>query len=356
MIGWLALGLLVPVTSTAAAPESFTYRDQFNDISFANDDGSHPWSSNWEERGENDGPSAGNVWVWGSSPCWSSGCMKIGGYATLSGHGAKRHADLTDVADAQLCFNFRRILLSEPGGTAKVKISKDGGANWDTLAVYSLDTTDSTPRHESFDLDAYLGDEVLIGFFVYGYVESYFAIDDVEVKGSFNPPSTTTTTLSTTTTAPPTTTTTTTTTVPPTTTTITTVPPTTTTTTTPTAPPSTTTTTTTTPPSTTTTTMTPTTTTTDPPPPPIDPPDGPVDISTIPRYALKEGLAMTDLAPSATVRRASLSVSPATQLVATMTATAATVRFHFLPAIALGLLVSFFVVRGVDEDDEPLDV
>ena len=186
--------------------------------------------------------------------------------------------------------------------------------------------------HRLYELgEKHMSEGSVVGFFGAGQkASSYFAVDNVEIQVEIEPEPTTTTT-----TEPPATTT-------------STKPPKTTTTTKPPATTSTTTTTTVAPPPTT------TTTTVASAPPPPDPPE---DISEMARYTEKSDLAMTEL--GASVAMIDLEAepqlperSPITQIVATMTTSAATVRLHLLPAIALGLLVSLFVIRGVAPEEQ----
>ena len=127
LVSWLVAGLAL-TAPVGASTATIVIKDTFKSASLSGSDGTHPWASNWKELGENNGPSAGYVWVYGSAPCWSSYCLKMGGSGIEpNGIGAQRAADLSKGIGGKLCFDFRRELLGEPGGRFKVKISADGG-------------------------------------------------------------------------------------------------------------------------------------------------------------------------------------------------------------------------------------
>lgn len=337
----LAFGLVWLTTSAALAsgprgPDPIWLLDEFNTQTFNGSDGPTPWSTRWIEYGESDGPGSGKVGVWPDFPCWNHKCMKLGGEdVALKNLGVFRAADLSGMTTGKLCFDFKRHLLADTGGRIILRISADRGQTWTDLAVYPLTRSDASPVHQEFDIAPWLGPNTVIGFFGKGgKASAYFAVDNVEIQaeGDAPPPPSTTLTTTTTTQAPTTTTT-----EPPPTTT-TTEPPVTTTTTEPPA-----TTTTTLPPSSTTTTEPPATPTTTVPPVTPQFPDG--DGPVIPEPfidSLPLGLT-TPLTGSDEL----VHPGPTTQILATVTTSAATLGSHILPAVALGILIALFAVAGL---------
>lgn len=338
----LAFGLVWLTTGAALAsgpqgPETIWLLDEFNMQTFKGSDGPTHWDTGWTEYGESDGPGSGNVGVWPDFPCWNPKCMKLGGEGVaLKNLGVFRAADLSGMTTGKLCFDFTRHLLGDTGGRIILRISADRGRSWSDLAVYSLTRSDASPVHQEFDIDPWLGPDTVIGFFGKGgKASAYFAVDNVEIQAENGAPPPPSSTLPTTTTSEPPAPTTTT--EPPATTTST-EPPVTTTTTEPPEP-----TTTTVPPSTTTTTEAPTTTSTTAPPvtPGFPDGDGPVIpepyIDSLPLALTTPPTGSDDL----------VHPGPITQIMATVTTSAATIGSHMLPAVALGILIALSAVAGL---------
>src|SRR3972149_2176394 len=74
-VRWIAVD--APLFSTALVTS--TVLDGFNAIAFNGNGGNLNWSNDWQELGEADGPSAGNVKVGGKNDCATGYCLFIGG-------------------------------------------------------------------------------------------------------------------------------------------------------------------------------------------------------------------------------------------------------------------------------------
>lgn len=213
VVAVIAFTSLLAMSAIAGVYES--YKDTFATGGYSGNHGSLLWGSSWYESGESDGPSQGHVHVDPDGYCVSGDCLHIFGQAAeeLSTVGAKRYAVTSIFAEADLCFDLKRVFDEAYSGEADaylyVEVSTDGGSGWNTLAKYSMQTSDSSPLHVSFDLGDYLATGFALRFVVSGPMAGEAFIDNVEVKGLLIGETTTTTTTSTTSTTKATTTTTT---------------------------------------------------------------------------------------------------------------------------------------------------
>ncbi|MBX3328703.1 MAG: DUF4347 domain-containing protein, partial [Nitrospira sp.] len=136
-----------------------TVADTFSSKSYANNDGTRSWSSNWAEvdRGAS-GADGGQIKV-------DSGELRIKTEAT--GVSVSRGVDLSSARSATLSFDYSNDLERE--GIVEVRISTDGGANYRTLT----DGTFSRTSHAgsgtaSFDISDHMSADTKIQFLVTG--------------------------------------------------------------------------------------------------------------------------------------------------------------------------------------------
>lgn len=374
----LTMGVVLHATPANAGPGStFQYLDSFNSGTYSGNNGTDSFNGPWIENNDWGGYTNGFVTVESGGDCPQDRCAQITGDPfTFWGTGLMRAADTGGAATVKLSFSYQLDVHEDTDGYFNVGVFD--GSQWHIIKSIDLDGHNDNTRNKVYTLSQYAHQDFMVGFFAHDDWHAILHIDDVEIWGNWDEGTTTTTTTTTppttTTTRPPTTTTTqpptTTTTQPPTTTT-TTQPPTTTTTTT--AAP--TTTTTTTIPTTTaspTTTAAPSSTTAAPPPPstipgstttaptlapvpPSSPPSTTISPSQIPleddkRYTEKAAFialaSEVDFAVPVAEREV-VSRDPVTQIMASITTTAITVRSHLLPAMALGLLIAVAAIWGL---------
>ncbi|HOX04494.1 MAG TPA: SdrD B-like domain-containing protein [Candidatus Paceibacterota bacterium] len=93
-----------------------------------------PWTSDWVETGESDGPAAGAVFV-------NNGVLEFNS-TIAGGRSLTRAADLTTAASATLSFNLTQNQL-DSGETMLVRASGDGGTSWTT--VFTIQDSTTTP-------------------------------------------------------------------------------------------------------------------------------------------------------------------------------------------------------------------
>ncbi|MBS0172305.1 MAG: cadherin domain-containing protein, partial [Nitrospira sp.] len=142
---------------------SSTALDQFNTVSYANNDGTVKWGGSWQEIGEKDGT--------------GSGMVVVNSYAGLAGNslqietdflsmGASRQVDLSTASSATLSFDYIR----QHGGGTKGVVSVDvyNGKAWTTLQTFAIDATDAKPQSVKIDISAYANANTQIRFIVSG--------------------------------------------------------------------------------------------------------------------------------------------------------------------------------------------
>lgn len=179
-VRWVSLD--APVVSSSMLTQSV--RDEFNTISFSNNDGSDTWDGDWIELGESDGPNAGKIYVSQGYWCLSGACLAIGGYywSNITDKGAMRQVDLSGAASAFLNFSYKRKIWHY-GGDVEVQVSGDGGTNWVTLATYPFNSNDYSYISQSFDITTYISSNTQIRFLGSGNgVRAYLEIDNLEIS------------------------------------------------------------------------------------------------------------------------------------------------------------------------------
>lgn len=190
---------LVSITGTALAI-SQTVRDEFLDISYSGSDGTLDWTGPWVELGESDGPSAGIVDVVTDIRCATDTCLRIGGVAAdVNGKGVWREADLATALSATLTFGYRRAVATGTGSVT-LSISSDGGVTWTVLAVYDF-AGSANQLDELIDITTYAGENTRIRLVASGSsVSNSLYFDDFEIAMELPAATTTATTTPATTT------------------------------------------------------------------------------------------------------------------------------------------------------------
>lgn len=142
----ITLLLLVMFSITVSAQETFS--DTFSSVSYANNDGTQNWSSNWQEFNDNNNPANGYIRVTNNE-------LR---FAYIWSENIRRSADLSSYSTASLSFDWRTSSL-EPGETLVIQISSDGSS------FTTLDTFSGT-QSGTFDQDisAYMSSNTTIRF------------------------------------------------------------------------------------------------------------------------------------------------------------------------------------------------
>jgi uncharacterized repeat protein (TIGR01451 family) len=176
----LPAGTSYVANSTTATGHLQKYvKDEFNQLSYANNDGPQNWNGNWTETdaaGGAQSPTAGNVQV-------ISGSLRL----TASGSNASRQADLTtgiagrNYTSATLTFDYRTSPTVAAADAVQVQASGNGHG-WTTLGTLT-GFNGQTSGSASYDISTYIGADTAIRFRLSnGYNGDYFYADNVTVK------------------------------------------------------------------------------------------------------------------------------------------------------------------------------
>ncbi|MCS6329467.1 MAG: DUF4347 domain-containing protein, partial [Nitrospira sp.] len=165
---------------TADLTATSTVRDQFNTVSYSNNNGTVNWGGSWQEIGESNGT--------------GSGMVVVNSYAGLSGNslqietdflsrGASRHVDLSTATSATLSFDYIR---QHGGGTkGAVSVEVSNGKAWTNLQTFSIDATDASAQSVKIDISAYANANTQVRFIVTGSDSmGRLHVDNIEVTAS----------------------------------------------------------------------------------------------------------------------------------------------------------------------------
>lgn len=129
------------------------YLDQFNTRSFSGDDGTLAWSGNWEEVGESDGATSGDIIV---DTDLSNYQIRIRDNEN-AGEGVQREADLSGAASATLSFDYSRVYLDSSSDYVAVMASNSGtGGPWTEIGRIQGGGTDNSYLPYSVSLTDYI--------------------------------------------------------------------------------------------------------------------------------------------------------------------------------------------------------
>jgi type II secretory pathway pseudopilin PulG len=159
-------------------PPCDNVRDEFNAIAYNGNDGTHNWVNDWQESGESDGPTSGDMQVVTDAQCAAGNCFQFGGGGGPTR--VSREADLSGATIATLTFSYRRSAGGN-GGSIKVEVSDDGGPPWTTLQTYNMNGSDASQVPQSFDLTAYIASTTHIRFVRSGNVNRLFYADNIDI-------------------------------------------------------------------------------------------------------------------------------------------------------------------------------
>jgi serine protease AprX len=175
-VSWVSLDApMVPAVTTEIV------RDEFNALSFSNNDGSVNWAGPWvEDDAAGAGPTTGNVDIY-------NGGLRIDDQPnTGTSPSAAREVDLSaGVTSATFSFDF----LTGPGvdlnqDKVAIEVSTDGGISYTVLEVIE-GIAGNVSGSQSYDISPYISADTMIRFRVYDYyggADEYFLADNVQVE------------------------------------------------------------------------------------------------------------------------------------------------------------------------------
>ncbi len=131
-----------------------TYRDEFGSVSYANNDGTLNWASNWIETNDDNNPAGGFIRVLDGSNVANPNQLE---FVWIWGETIRRTADLSGAATATLSFNWQTSSL-EAGEELAIRVS-DGGA-FSTLITFG----GTQSGFYSIDISAFISATTIIQF------------------------------------------------------------------------------------------------------------------------------------------------------------------------------------------------
>lgn len=161
-------------TVVAACPRGGFLLDQFNTVSYNNQNGTVAWKSAWSESVDNNSPSSGRIRIT-ANELRLSDSPDSGQIPALA-----RQANLTGAATAVLSFDYRTALTVDTTDQVRVQISSNGGSTWTTLRTFSGQSSGTA----TIDITAYRSANVVMRFQVsalYNISDEYFAVDNVRI-------------------------------------------------------------------------------------------------------------------------------------------------------------------------------
>jgi serine protease AprX len=168
-----------PVTSSTVT--SSTVRDEFNSVSFGNNNGSNAWTGSWWEddpEWNGWGPNAGQVRV-------VNGALRLDDSPDTWGQpSAARPANLTGATGAYLSFTYATSAGVDSSDAVTVEVSNDGGWNYTLLETFT-GIVGSSSGNRGYDITGFISANTTIRFRVsryYGDVEEYFYADNVQIE------------------------------------------------------------------------------------------------------------------------------------------------------------------------------
>ncbi|WP_442506694.1 DUF4347 domain-containing protein [Novipirellula sp. SH528] len=155
-----------------------TVLDQFNSNVYSGNDGNANWSNSWQEIGESNGVSAGNVQIY----------TKFGAQGMemwQTGKGAMRQANLAGATTATLSFDYARTGLDDAGDFIVIEASSNGGGTWSELDRFAGPANDGALQSTSYDISSFIASNTQIRFVTNGMnaTESLF-VDNVQIQYS----------------------------------------------------------------------------------------------------------------------------------------------------------------------------
>ena len=159
-----------------------TYRDEFNDESLTNSDGSQDWSGGaWQEISDDGSANSGNVMV-------TTVLGEPGLRIHQDGSGALREVDLSGATNASFSFDYARIGLDDTTDSIVLEISDNGGVSWSLLDTWSGSANDSSMLSASYNISAYIAADTQIRFVATGLNDGNdeFFVDNIQIAYNEN--------------------------------------------------------------------------------------------------------------------------------------------------------------------------
>ncbi|MEO1575409.1 MAG: SdrD B-like domain-containing protein, partial [Pseudomonadota bacterium] len=153
--------------------------DNFDQVSYSNNDGDMDWASDWQEYDpQGGGAHSGAIRV-------ENGMLVLTDYPNSDTHpDIRRKVDLSGFNAAMLSFDWSISYEANENDHANLWISSDGGQNWHLLDSFNGVHGQTTTGSEMYDISAFISDHTVIAFQIannFGAVWDKFMVDNVRV-------------------------------------------------------------------------------------------------------------------------------------------------------------------------------
>ncbi|MCP5101583.1 MAG: hypothetical protein GY943_39065, partial [Chloroflexi bacterium] len=130
-----------------------TVLDDFNTISYSNNNGTQPWLGDWSESGESTNPDSGDIKI-------PNSYLRI----RDNDRSIQRPVNLSGSSSAILSFDYRRVELDDSSDYVAIEISSDDGESWTELDRFAGPNNDSEYAATSYDISDYATSNTIIRF------------------------------------------------------------------------------------------------------------------------------------------------------------------------------------------------
>jgi hypothetical protein len=128
-----------------------TWSDTFAAVAFNGSEGNQPWNEDWQEIGESDGPTTGDLQI-SNSNCATSECLQFLNNGTAVG--VERSADTSGATILTLEYSYRR---SGNGSQQSMDVSvSTDGVSWTVVQTIVLDSVETAHVSVSHDISAHV--------------------------------------------------------------------------------------------------------------------------------------------------------------------------------------------------------
>jgi hypothetical protein len=153
--------------------------DNFDQVSYGNNDGDMDWASDWQEFDpQGGGAHSGAVRV-------ENGMLVLTDYPNSDQHpDVRRKVDLTGFNSAMLSFDWSISLEANENDHANLWISSDNGHNWHLLDSFNGEHGQTSSGSEMYDISEFISDHTVIAFQIannFGAVWDKFMVDNVRI-------------------------------------------------------------------------------------------------------------------------------------------------------------------------------
>ena len=168
---WAMAGLSIRPSATGGGGSCVTFRDEFSTESYNRQDGTANWATSWDETGDNDNASNGDIEI-------NNNELRLEGDG--SSPSIEREANLSTYNQATLTFNYRTSGNWEPSDSTQIYVSNNGGGSWTLLDTFS---NDQTAAIYSRDISSYISNNFRLRFVEGSNQDSErFHFDNVQVE------------------------------------------------------------------------------------------------------------------------------------------------------------------------------